>query len=336
MSSNDIVKNIVVSSRIRLARNVSGLPFPHKLDAERAFGFVKKVHDVLQSAEKFDMRFISQMSEVEKRVYLEKHLVSMDLLQNDRLGAVMVNKDESLSIMLNEEDHIREQSIVKGLDLPKAYKKIRRLDDKIISQVDLAYDDHMGFLTSCPTNVGTGMRASVMMFLPALSKTGRISALIDVLVKRKMTVRGIYGEGSSSSGYMYQISNRTSLGYSEEEIMENVNKSVLAVCQLENKERETLFNTNKTAYIDRIMRSKGILTNAYILSTKEFFERFADVKTGVALGIIQCADVEKLDDFLVGVLPGNLLKKAGKQMNERERDIFRAEYTRENLNKILD
>jgi protein arginine kinase len=336
MSQNDIIKNIVVSSRIRLARNVSGLPFPHKLDAELAFGFVKKIHDVLQATEKFDMRFISQMDEVEKRIYLEKHLVSLDLLQNDRLGAVMVNKDESLSIMLNEEDHIREQSIVKGFDLPKAYKKIRRIDDKIISQVDIAYDDNLGFLTSCPTNVGTGMRASVMMFLPALSKTGRISALIDALVKRKMTVRGIYGEGSSSSGFMYQISNRTSLGYSEEEIIENVNNSVLAVCQLESKERETIFNTHKTAYTDRIMRSKGILTNAYILSTKEFFERFADVKTGVALGIIQCADVEKLDDFLVDVLPGNLLKKAGKQMNERERDIFRAEYTRENLNKILD
>ena len=191
MSQNDIIKNIVVSSRIRLARNVSGLPFPHKLDAELAFGFVKKIHDVLQATEKFDMRFISQMDEVEKRIYLEKHLVSLDLLQNDRLGAVMVNKDESLSIMLNEEDHIREQSIVKGFDLPKAYKKIRRIDDKIISQVDIAYDDNLGFLTSCPTNVGTGMRASVMMFLPALSKTGRISALIDALVKRKMTVRGI-------------------------------------------------------------------------------------------------------------------------------------------------
>ena len=331
-----MIKNIVVSSRIRLARNVSALPFPHKLDAERAFGFVKKVHDVLQTTEKFDMRFISQMDEVEKRAYLERHLISLDLLQNNRLGAVMVNKDESLSIMLNEEDHIREQSIVKGLDLTKAYKKIRRIDDKIISQVELAYDDHFGFLTSCPTNVGTGMRASVMMFLPALSRTGRISALIEALEKRKMTVRGIYGEGSSSSGYMYQISNRTSLGYSEEDIIESVHKSVISVCQLENKEREVLFNTNKTAYTDRIMRSKGILTNAYILSTKEFFERFADVKTGVALGIIECADVEKLDDFLVDVLPGNLIKKAGRQMRERERDIYRAEYTRENLTKILN
>ena len=204
------------------------------------------------------------------------------------------------------------------------------------NKIDIAFDDALGFLNTCITNVGTGMRASVMMFLPSLTKTGKIHSLIKALDQKRMTVRGIYGEGSESEGYFYQVSNKISLGFSEEEIIANVSKAVEQICNLEIAESKAIFSANKIALTDKIMRSKGVLTNAYVLSTKEFLERFADVKLGVILGIINCKDIVKLDDFLVGVLPANLILNRGSAMNEVERDLFRASYTRENLNKILN
>lgn len=333
---NKSVNDAVISSRIRLARNIAGLVFPHKLDSETAFSFIKKIYDVLQKTDSFKMYVIGQLDDVEKRAFVEKHLISLDLTKNDRIGAVLVNSDESLSVMLNEEDHIREQSIVKSFDLEKAYKKIRKVDDAIINNISLAYDDNLGFLTSCPTNVGTGMRASVMLFLPALTRSGLMPALIKTLDEVKMAVRGIYGEGSQSTGYIYQVSNKVSLGYSEEEIISNVSKAVVRLCDLEEQERNKLFSQNKIGWTDKIMRSKGVLTNAYVLSTNEFFERFADVKVGVALGLIGCSDMIKLNDFLTDMLPANLMLKKGSVINETQRDILRASFARENLNKILD
>ncbi|MBQ9715248.1 MAG: ATP--guanido phosphotransferase [Clostridia bacterium] len=332
----DMMNKIVVSSRIRLARNIADLPFPHKLEGEQAFGFMKKISDLLQESGNFKAYLMSQMSDVQKRAFVEKHLISLDLTKKNKHGAVIVSDDESISVMLNEEDHIREQSIVKGFDLALAFEKIKKVDQKIIANVPLAYDDTLGFLTSCPTNVGTGMRASVMMFLPSLTKTGKINSLIKALDQKRMTVRGIYGEGSESEGYLYQVSNKISLGFSEEDIIANVSRAVEQICNLEMAESKAIFESNKIAITDKIMRSKGILTNAYVLSTKEFFERFADVKLGVTLGILNCKDVSKLDDFLVGVLPANLMLNRGSAMNETERDLFRASYTRENLNKILN
>ena len=332
----DMMNKIVVSSRIRLARNIADLPFPHKLEGEQAFGFMKKISDLLQESGNFKAYLMSQMSDVQKRAFVEKHLISLDLTKKNKHGAVIVSDDESISVMLNEEDHIREQSIVKGFDLALAFEKIKKVDQKIIANVPLAYDDTLGFLTSCPTNVGTGMRASVMMFLPSLTKTGKINSLIKALDQKRMTVRGIYGEGSESEGYLYQVSNKISLGFSEEDIIANVSRAVEQICNLEMAESKAIFESNKIAITDKIMRSKGILTNAYVLSTKEFFERFADVKLGVTLGILNCKDVSKLDDFLVGVLPANLMLNRGSAMNETERDLFRAAYTRENLNKILN
>jgi len=331
----DMIKNVVVSSRIRLARNIEGLPFPHKLGGEEAFAFMKKVSDLLTESEDFDTFLMSQTDDVKKRAMVEKHLVSIDLTRKNQFGAVLVSKDESLSIMLNEEDHIREQSIVKGFSLNEAYDKIKVVDEKLLSSLKISYDQKLGFLTSCPTNLGTGMRASVMMFLPSLTKTGKIQSLIQALEQKRITVRGIYGEGSESAGYLYQISNKVSLGFSEVEIIQRVSDAVLRICQLEIAESQSIFSKNKITMTDKIMRSKGILTNAYLLSTNEFFDRFADVKLGVLLGIIKCDDVTKLDDFLVGVLPANLIQKSGTNMNETERDLYRAKYTSENLNKIL-
>ena len=330
------IDNTVLSSRVRLARNVAGLPFPHKLESEAAFGFMKKVSDLLKNTDRFSLYLMSRLDDLRKKALVERHLISPDLTKNSRCGAVMINADESVAVMLNEEDHIREQSIVKGFDISGAYERVRRVDDRIISGVSLAYDDALGFLTSCPTNVGTGMRASVMMFLPALTRSGKMPSLVKALTAKKMTVRGIYGEGSENSGYLYQISNKISLGYGEEEILRSVNAAAVRLCEFEAEERQALYQGNKIALTDRIMRAKGILQNAYVLPLGEFFERFADVKTGVALGLIKCRDVGRLNSFLTDVLPANLTSKRGAAMTETEREIFRAEYTAKNLAEILN
>ncbi len=330
------INNTVLSSRVRFARNVAGLPFPHKLESEAAFALMKKVSDVIKSASNFNLYLMSRLDELNKKALMEKHLISPDLIKNDRCGAVMINADESLSIMLNEEDHIREQSIIKGLDLSKAYELVRYIDDKILSAINLAYDDSLGFLTSCPTNVGTGMRASVMMLLPALTRSGKMAALVKALNAKQLTVRGIYGEGSENSGYLYQISNRISLGCGEEDILRGVSSAATRLCELEAEECAAYYRSNRVAVIDRVMRAKGILQSAYVLSLGEFFERFADIKTGVALGIIKCADLERLNKTLVDVLPANLTLKRGKAMTETEREIFRAEYTAKNLAQLLN
>lgn len=332
---NESIKNIVLSSRVRLARNIAGLPFPHKLGSDEAYAYIKQVGDVLKSVDNFKTYFMIGLDDVQKKALVEKHLISPDLIKSKRMGAVMINNDESLAVMLNEEDHIREQSFVRGFNLAAAYDKVRRADEKLLAGVKPAYDDALGFLTSCPTNVGTGMRASVMMFLPALTKTGKMPPLIKALTDKKITVRGIYGEGSENSGYLYQISNKISLGYGEEDILRSVAGAAVRLCELETEEREIYYQNNKISLTDRVMRAKGILTNAYVLSTNEFFERFADVKTGVALGLINCVSVEKLNDFLVDVLPANLTLRHGAAMSETERDIFRAKYTAENLARIL-
>ena len=273
------IDNTVLSSRVRLARNVAGLPFPHKLESEAAFGFMKKVSDLLKNTDRFSLYLMSRLDDLRKKALVERHLISPDLTKNSRCGAVMINADESVAVMLNEEDHIREQSIVKGFDISGAYERVRRVDDRIISGVSLAYDDALGFLTSCPTNVGTGMRASVMMFLPALTRSGKMPSLVKALTAKKMTVRGIYGEGSENSGYLYQISNKISLGYGEEEILRSVNAAAVRLCEFEAEERQALYQGNHisnmiscAAYDIRALDIQG-----FLIAEERFHIEFSDI-----------------------------------------------------------
>ena len=309
--------DVVISTRIRLARNLEEYPFPARLDTKTRVHVNEIVRDAVPQSEGLHYIEMKTLTQAQIVSLAEKHVISPEFASSADGRALLLSDSENISIMLNEEDHIREQSIVKSFDLEKAYKKIRKVDDAIINNISLAYDDNLGFLTSCPTNVGTGMRASVMLFLPALTRSGLMPALIKTLDEVKMAVRGIYGEGSQSTGYIYQVSNKVSLGYSEEEIISNVSKAVVRLCDLEEQERNKLFSQNKIGWTDKIMRSKGVLTNAYVLSTNEFFERFADVKVGVALGLIGCSDMIKLNDFLTDMLPANLMLKKGSVINEK-------------------
>ena len=329
------INNFVVSSRVRLARNVNGFNFPCKLENNQAYVLMKTVSDVVGNGGNFAMHIMAHMSEIERAAYVERHLISPALAQSDRIGGVIVSSDEKISIMLNEEDHIRAQCIESGFNLPLAFGSINKIDDRINQSLDIAYDGVLGFLTCCPTNTGTGMRASVMAFLPMLTTYNEMNNVAAALSGKYITVRGHYGEGSQASGYMYQISNQASLGVSEEEIVIAVSNTAVAVCNEELKILEAHYARDKVKSTDTAHRAKALLTNAYVLSSFEFMDFFVGLKLGITLGLVNCRDLTRLNKLPEQVLPNNLLLSSGKNLNETERDIYRAEFVKKTLNEIL-
>ena len=223
------VDDVVVSTRIRFARNVKGLPFPKRLSGQEEIYSVlmKGVKEACDELFKTKFYKMCDIDELLAQSYVEKHLISNDLVKNVNFGALAVNEDEDISVMINEEDHIREQCVTEGFDLDGAYKKLLRVDEKIAEKLDIAFDPKFGYLTACPTNLGAAMRASVMVFLPALTLTKKINTLINDLQRLDFTTRGVYGEGSGAQGFMYQISNQATVGKSEEDIIKLVKKTIL-------------------------------------------------------------------------------------------------------------
>ncbi len=336
--SPDMLAGTVVTTRIRLARNLKGFPFKIQ-DVVTAKNVVKKVNRALVKAGTFNLYYMSNLDAVALEAMKERHLISVNLMQNVECGAVLVSDDESVSVMVNEEDVIREQCFKKGLRLTETYREIQRIDDELSKTLDFAFDRQFGYLTACPTNLGTGMRASVMMFLPALSVGNKIKALRAEAEESGLTVRGLYGEGSKSEGYMYQISNEVTLGVSEEEILEKVERVVLSVCMAERRETERLFGKNQLKTMDLVKKSFGILTNAVLLPYNEFLGHIANVKLGAMLGMINMSEpqkLESLDDLIVFVRPANLCEYYKKDLTSLERDLYRAEIVGKKLVKLRD
>lgn len=337
----DSINDVVVTSRVRLARNLDRVPFPHKLGDERALTLAKKVYEAVGRCpyeEEFDSRYslyrMSSISHIDGEVLKEKHLISADLLKNKKYGAAIINDSETVSIMVGEEDHIREQCIMHGLSLVEAYKKLSRIDDELARDFDFAYDSRLGYLTCCPTNLGTGMRASAMMFLPGLSITENLEKCVNAAARLNMTVRGVYGEGSDADGYLYQISNQKTLGVSEAEIIASVQSCIRYVTEAEFAARRELMKANKTLLTDKIMRAYGILTNAYSLDSKEFMELLAMLKLGVHYGIIEVSDAGRLERLVTDGQPANVLGLSGKDLDGEGRDIFRAVLVSKTLKNI--
>lgn len=330
---NKLSGGIVQTSRIRLARNLSNLAFPHKMTDEAAFAFVKRATDILNVNNEYGIMLVGQLNAVDREILLNKNLVSRDLLKNNRTGCIMLSKDESLSIMFNEEDHIRIQAVVQGLDFDTALTIAKQIDNMLIGSLPIAYDANLGFLTSCPSNVGTGMRASVMLFLPALTINNSISEVINSLSKIRITVRGAFGEGSAASGYMYQISNQVSLGVTEKEILQLVTDTVNRLCSLENQARQVLLATRQIEVTDAVCRAWGIASNAYTLTAAEFCEYYAQIKLGVGLGILHISNASKLDELNLQAQNAGLGKQFG-EMDETKLNLKRAEIVRETLKKI--
>ena len=331
----------VVSTRIRLARNIEGYPFPsHLKDEKQAREIIRLVTSGLSRLDgfqddQFNVYYMHNITDEQAQILKENHLISPNLIKNKRASAAIINTDESVSIMINEEDHLREQCILKGFELKTAYDTMAQIDARISNSMKFAYDEQLGYLTACPTNLGTGLRASVMAFLPALTINGVMPKVYRSISRLGLTVRGVYGEGSDAEGYMYQISNEVTLGVTEEDILTQVGEVVKKVAELEENERLNLKSGPSSLEIkDDCLRSLGILTNCAKLSTSELLKLSAGVKLGACLGYIGIDDVTEIDDLVIKMRPANITAAANRQLTPIERDIYRAEYVARHLKHI--
>ncbi|MGE5328722.1 MAG: protein arginine kinase [Deltaproteobacteria bacterium] len=335
-----VKSGIVVSSRVRLARNCADYPFYAKLGLDEAV----KVVDTFKSAvskskdnlsKKLFFVDSTKMPALEKACLVEKHLVSRDFAFKREVTGLVLSEDESISLMINEEDHLRIQSILEGLQISKCWENCNLVDNIIEGNVKYAYSDQLGYLTSCPTNVGTGMRVSIMVHLPALTILGYLRNVIDTVNKLGITVRGLYGEGSDFMGNLYQFSNQISLGQPEEEIITKMEIIAQRIIEQEEFARQKLLET-RIQLEDRLFRSYGIFSNARILSSNECMKLLSDVRLGIELGIIKNIDMEVINDLMVVTQPANLQKHYQSILTSIERDIKRAELIREKLGGVLN
>lgn len=330
--------DVVVSSRVRLARNFKDFPFPFRMKEDDEEAVQKRAKEIMVEKEnnidKFEFIDMQKLSPVERQMLVEKHLISSELAGSQMKSGVILSSDEKVSIMVNEEDHLRIQCLFPGMQLDSAWNLCNDIDNIFEESTDFAFDENLGYLTSCPTNIGTGIRASAMLHLPALTMTGYIRGVLEVCGKLGITVRGMYGENSEAMGNMFQISNQVTLGQTEEEIITNIKNIANQIISQERMLRKELHSQNPFRFEDKIFRSLGILSNARILSSEESFKLLSDVRLGVDMGIITNIDKRTINEILISIQPANLQYLVGKQLHAAERDIKRAELIREKLNRF--
>lgn len=318
--------DVVVSSRIRLARNIIEYPFETRCSKKENEEIVNKIKEVLPSIG-YGLKILKlkDMDDITKMSLVEKRLVSPDFVMNKNdIGAIAINEEENICIMINEEDHLRLQVFAPGFEIEELLKLMVEIDTKFGKALNYAYNDKYGYLTACPTNVGTGMRVSVMVHLPALTKTGNIQKVLHIINNFGMNIRGIYGEGSKAAGDMYQISNKQTLGVSEEEIINNMKIIVEKIIEQERLARKYLAK-HSIELEDKVYRSFGIISNCKKISSEEAREILSDVKLGTDLGIIKELDDLKVKKLYLYIKPANLQKYLGEVNDNYERDIKRAE-----------
>ncbi|MBR5152490.1 MAG: protein arginine kinase [Clostridia bacterium] len=321
--------DVVLSSRVRLARNLKGIPFPGRSNQEQQESVLSACR---QAAETNGLKYIdlSVMEDYEKQAIAEKHLISPQMTDNGVHRGLLLSDDNKISILLNEEDHIRIQVMAAGFDLDTCFKEANRMDDALEEKMDYAFDSQIGYLTCCPTNAGTGMRASVMVHLPALTMSRTINRVIDSLNQLGVTVRGIFGEGSKATGHIYQISNQLTLGATEEDILEKFKQIVAEVVSKEREMRKRLYQTEKYRLEDRLMRSLGVLRHAVVLTSDEAMKCLSEVRLAVDLGLVTDIRPEILNAVTYEVLPANIMKEYN-ITDPLERDLKRAEIVRERM-----
>ncbi|MBS4216595.1 MULTISPECIES: protein arginine kinase [Neobacillus] len=334
MSEEGPESDIVLSSRIRLARNLDAYKFPTLFSHEEAKQVINELEGILETSSlrnfgHIELLKIDEMQPLQKRVLVEKHLISPQLAEDSPYGAVLLSENEEVSIMINEEDHIRIQCLFPGLQLKEALDAANEIDDWLERHLQYAFDEKYGYLTSCPTNVGTGLRASVMMHLPGLILTQQINRIIPAINQLGFVVRGIYGEGSEALGNIFQISNQITLGKSEEDMCRDLMGVVSQLISQERSAREALRKTSNIQLEDRVFRSLGVLTNSRIIETKEAAKCLSDVRLGIDMGYINYVSKNILNELMILTQPGFLQQYAGGPLRPHERDIRRAALIRE-------
>jgi protein arginine kinase len=327
--------DIVLSSRVRLARNLAQTPFPQCLKEQQGVDVVGRIAhavETLKSGWQLQMHPLADVHPIDRQVLVEKHLASPALVQDPvQFEGVVIDPTETVSVMVNEEDHLRLQVFLPGLQLAEAWQVANRLDDDLESALDFSYDGHLGYLTACPTNLGTGLRASVMVHLPALVLTRQVPQLFTALAQIGVVVRGLYGEGSDVAGNIFQISNQVSLGFSEEEFIHNLTVVAEQIVGRERHARELLRQHHAVELADRVGRAWGILTHASIISSEEALRLLSDVKLGEDLGILRVPGQTSFSELTLMTRPGYLMKEAGRELTPGERDELRASVLRRNL-----
>ena len=326
--------DVVLSSRIRLARNIADIPFSTKstkADELEVLNRIEKISNKLGYGLK--LLKLKDMDNITKLSLIEKHIISPEFaVDEDGVRAILINEEENICIIINEEDHLRIQTLASGLELDGLLNLSIEIDEKLENLINYAFNEKYGFLTACPTNVGTGIRASVMVHLPALTLTGNINKVLDVVNNFGMNIRGIYGEGSKSEGNIYQISNKQSLGISEKEIINNLKTITEKIIEQERLARKYLAK-NTSDLEDRVYRAYGLLTNCKKISSEECKNLLSDVKLGVDLGIITELTDVKVNKLELYTKPANMQLYLNKVLDAQERDIQRAKLIKNIVNE---
>jgi protein arginine kinase len=328
--------DIVISSRIRLARNLAEFPFITRAGDQDRRQIEKIMRECIlgiQEAEKLIYVDVDKLEGVDRQFLVERHLISREHAESQGSRAVAIDTQETFSLMINEEDHLRMQVLQSGLDLENVWKQINRIDDLVEQKVTYAFHERLGYLTACPTNVGTGMRVSVMLHLPALVITRQIDKVFRSLQKVSLAVRGLYGEGSQATGDFYQISNQITLGRSEEELLRQVGDIVPVIIEYERQARQFLIKESHENLHDRVSRAYGILRTAQTISSEETMHLLSSVRMGVNLGLIQDVAIPLVNELFIRTQPAHLQKLTGGNLDTADRNIERARYLRRLLNK---
>ena len=324
--------HIVLSSRIRLARNLTLAPFTNRAGKQDLEAVLKAVEAAVRSIAYFkDAAFfrLNELDNVDRQFLVERHLMSHDHASNPQGKAVIVSQDEALSVMVNEEDHLRLQVMQSGFNLDGTWEIMNAVDNALSQELPYAFLPEWGFLTACPTNTGTAMRGSVMAHLPALVMTRQINKVLMAISKLSFASRGFYGEGTQAVGNFYQISNQVSLGHSETDIIQNINGLIRQVIEQEEQSRQALLVQNRAVLEDKIWRAWGILKSARIISSQETIELLSTVRLGVDVGIITDLAPTTLNELFIMIQPAHLQKIEGKKLGASERDVRRAQLIRE-------
>lgn len=335
--SNKSQAGVVISSRVRLARNLQGIPFPGWAKQREMVAVCSRVREAcaqaahLRQATFFDM---GALDSLDREVLKERNLISQELLGKGAGSGLVTNSNESVSVMINEEDHVRLQAISPGMDLEAVFALADAVDSELEAHLDYAFSHKIGYLTACPTNVGTGLRVSVLLHLSGLCLQNEIEPLVNGLDKLGLAVRGLWGEGSDAQGNMFQVSNQTTLGESEQVIVQRLLRLVTEVVQHEENARLRLLETKESLLMDQIGRSFGVLLYAQVLQSRECVDLLAALRLGVEMGVVKDLKVGEINQIMLEAQPGHLQKVAGKALDSDERDELRAEVVRQRIRHV--
>jgi len=328
---------VVISSRVRLARNLKDAAFPGwagEDECVRLCGNLKQAMARLESLQHPLFLDMDKLGDTDRAVLRERNLISAELAEKGRGSALVVAGDQHVAVMVNEEDHIRLQAVRPGLHLRSVWNRVNAIDTELEEQVGFAFSRELGYLTACPSNVGTGLRASVMMHLSGLKLTGEVDAVLNGLGKLGLAVRGLFGEGTEAYGNMFQISNQSTLGESETEIIARLTAIVKEVAQHEENARARLMESRQTYVLDQVARAYAVLTHAHVLNSGEAIDLLSGLRLGVELGIVKQLSIAAINETVLFTQPGHLQRLAGKTLSPDERDMYRAELVKSRLQQV--